>query len=88
MNAKYVTIEYPEPLGVEAIFIFPECIEHRAFVQRNAHAGCKIVGAGFIRQIGSGFHSQGKSEFLCYGRSESLNISSRSKEDSALANQL
>ncbi len=65
MNAKYICINYP---GIgEAIIIFPEFLTHKDMARNNAHAGCKIISAGFVQENATG-------RLICYGESESLKI--------------
>lgn len=78
MNAKYIVIEYSNSVP-EAMLIFPREIGHKAFAVTNAHP-LRIISAGFIMLKGG--------EFVCHGESISLELKSRTGEDSALANQM
>lgn len=79
MNAKYICIDYP--IKGEAIIIFPETLVHKDMAQNNAHAGCKIISAGFTMENDTG-------RLVCYGRSESLGIDSRPEIDTAIVNKM
>jgi hypothetical protein len=77
MIAKYICIDYP--IKGEAIIIFPEMLVHKDVARNNAHAGCKIISAGFVTFVDAG-------HFICHGESESLGIKSRPEQDSELVN--
>lgn len=78
MNAKYIVIEYSNSTP-EAMMIFPEDIEHKAFAEAMAHSR-RIISAGYILMRDG--------EFICHDQSVSLDIKSRPAIDSALANMM
>ena len=78
MNAKYIVIEYSK-LTPEAILIFPREIPHKEFAASVVKSR-RIISAGFIMFKGG--------EFVCHGESISLELKSRTGEDSALANEM
>ena len=77
MQKKYIVVEQ---LFSENIIIFSAVLDHKTVA-----GDMKVISAGFVNIAVNGF---GKVFTNCWGKSKTLEISSRPKEDSILANIL
>ena len=73
---KYIVVNY---LG-EQIIIFSPVLEHKTVAGKM-----KTISAGFVDFT---YDKRGELKAFCYGQSTTLNMKSRYKEDSVLANIL
>lgn len=76
---KYIVVE--NSVGYKAPIIFPDILVHSIMAASLKKQGWGVISAGFVKQDDNG-------EIFCTGYSNTLNVSSRPKEDSELIHQI